>query len=249
MPRAARIISDSGYYHVMLRKIDRQLLFKDAQDYEKFRSVFNENRSIYGIKMTAWCMMPNHVHLLIKDPNNSISNFFKAFGTSFVYWYNRKYNRTGHLFQDRFRSEPIEDSSYLLKAIRYIHMNPVKAGICAMPEEYHYSSYAYYFQSGRYSPEDELFGLISLSDFEKFHLEKNEDIFLEDGDDKMDRITDEEARRILKITFHCDDFSHLKELSPDQTKALFHMLQKRGASYSQLTRLSGFSVKEIQSLL
>ena len=179
MPRAARKKSANGYYHVMMRTVNRELLFKDEEDYDQFRSAFNASREKYKIKMLAWCLMPNHVHLLIKDPEDNLSAFFRIFSSNFVYWYNRKYGRVGHLFQDRFLSEPIEDISYLLKAVRYIHMNPVKANICGKPEEYRYSSYSYYFSSGRYKEDDLFFKTITLGEFRKFHQENNGDGFLD----------------------------------------------------------------------
>jgi len=249
MPRTARIISQSGYYHVMMRGIDRQLIFKDEEDYSKFRSLFNHCRSKFKISLLAWCMMPNHVHLLIKDTSNSLSTFFRYFGSGFAQWYNKKYDRVGHLFQDRFRSEPIEDSSYLLKAIRYIHLNPVKVKICSDPAEYQYSSCAYYLQSGHYSSNDMLFGVMPFNDFVKFHYETNDDLFLDVDREDNHTITDEKARSLLKQLFSCDDFIQIRTLSNKQQESLFKLLRSKGASFLQLSRLSGFPISEIQRLL
>jgi len=87
--------------------------------------------------------MANHVHLLVKESNTDISILMKRFGVSYGYWYNWKYERRGHLFQDRFKSECIEDDAYLLTVIRYIHNNPVKAAIVHKPEQYRWSKKAY----------------------------------------------------------------------------------------------------------
>lgn len=249
MPRTERIKSKSGYYHVMLRGIDRQTIFFDRKDYDKFRSVFNLYRSKYCIKLQAWCMLPNHVHLLIRDPSDSISTFFRIFGTSFVYWYNAKYRRIGHLFQDRFRSEPIEDPSYLLNAIRYIHMNPVKDKICTHPEAYEYSSYRYYFSSGRYAADDVLFGLITLQDFAEFHLGKNEDRFLDVDDECPIRLTDEDAIQMLRHALGCEDLSQLKTLPQIQQKTILQLLRNRGVSFHQIHRITTIPVFIIQNLL
>ena len=73
--------------------------------------------------------MSNHIHLLLKEGEEDLGTLFKRIGASYVYWYNWKYNRTGHLFQDHFKSEPVEDDTYLLTVLRYIHQNPLKAGI------------------------------------------------------------------------------------------------------------------------
>ena len=249
MPRTERILSKSGNYHVMLRAIDRQTVFKDAEDYAKFRFIFNRYRSKYGIKLLAWCMMLNHVHLLIKDTTDSISDFFRIVGTTFVYWYNTKYRRVGHLYQDRFRSEPVEDTSYLLRAIRYIHMNPVDAKICRHPGDYQYSSYSYYFRSGRYTPDTVLFDLISIRDFEAFHFEKNSDKFLDVDDEDKLHLTDDDALRMLRHTLESDDISQIKTLPPTQLKPLLLMLRNRGASYHQIYRITHIPVFRIQNLV
>ena len=88
--------------------------------------------------------MSNHIHLIVKEENEPIDQIIKRIAGSYVYWYNWKYYRKGHLFQDRFKSEPIEDEEYLLTAIRYIHQNAVKAGIVERIDEYKYSSYNEY---------------------------------------------------------------------------------------------------------
>lgn len=249
MPRVGRIKSASGYYHVMLRAIDRQTIFKDREDYEKFRALFNSFRTKYKIQLLAWCMIPNHVHLLIRDPSESISDFFRVLGTSFVYWYNAKYQRVGHLFQDRFRSEPVEDGTYLLRAIRYIHLNPVHHKICREPDGYKYSSYHYYFHSDSYSADHELFGLITAKDFYQFHQEKNDDKFLDFDDEIILHLTDEEAKRMLTHAIEPIEISQIKTLPQDQQKNLVQMLRIRGASFHQIYRLTGISIRMIQNLL
>ena len=94
--------------------------------------------------------MGNHIHLLIKPEKEPLEQVFKRIGGRYVYWYNVKYQRVGHLFQDRFKSEPVEDDSYFLTVIRYIHQNPVKAGLCKNIKDYKYSSYAEYNTRGRF---------------------------------------------------------------------------------------------------
>ena len=95
----------------------------------KFLQILKECKAISECKLLAYCLMGNHFHLLIKIENESLEQVFKRICGRFVYWYNTKYQRVGHLFQDRFKSEPVENDAYLLTVIRYIHQNPVKAGI------------------------------------------------------------------------------------------------------------------------
>ena len=129
----------------MLRGINRQQIFEEAEDCYKFLAILKEYKEICGYRVYAYCLMGNHIHLLLKEGTEPLEQVFKRLCGKFVYWYNAKYQRTGHLFQDRFKSEPVDTQEYLQTVIRYIHQNPVKAGICKKISEYAYSSYAAYF--------------------------------------------------------------------------------------------------------
>lgn len=121
--------------------------------------------------------MGNHVHLLLREGKEPLSQIFKRLGVRYVYWYNWKYKRTGHLFQDRFKSEPVEDDTYFLAVLRYIYQNPVKAGLCEKPEEYQWSSY---FPSSPYRSLvdwEKLYTMISPEEFSAFLEKSSEMIF------------------------------------------------------------------------
>ena len=133
MPRTARKKSHSQIYHVMLRGINKQQIFFDKEDNEYFIGLLKRYRDSCGYQLHAYCLMGNHVHLLLQEgENKTTGEIIRHIGSAYVYWYNLKYERTGHLFQDRFKSEPVESESYLLTVFRYILMNPVKAGICTV---------------------------------------------------------------------------------------------------------------------
>ena len=136
MPRQARKKSESGIYHVMLRGINQQQIFEEPEDFEKFLQILKDCKAISGYKLFAYCLMGNHIHLLIKPEEESLEQAFKRIGGRFVYWYNVKYQRIGHLFQDRFRSEPVETDEYFMTVLRYIHQNPIKAGLCKVIDAY-----------------------------------------------------------------------------------------------------------------
>ena len=148
MPRMARQKSESGYYHIILRGIGRQILFEDTEDHERFLTTLKRYRRELGFEVVAWCLMENHVHLLLRDVHDQIDLIMKKLAGSYAQYFNRKYDRSGHLFQDRYRSEPVPDEAYLLTVIRYIHRNPEKAGICRA-QEYRWSSYAKYALPGQ----------------------------------------------------------------------------------------------------
>ena len=111
----------------MLRGINRQQIFEDAEDCHKFLTILTEYKAQCGYSIYAYCLMGNHIHLLLKEGTESLEQVFKRVCGKFVYWYNAKYQRTGHLFQDRFKSEPVDTEAYLQTVIRYIHQNPVIA--------------------------------------------------------------------------------------------------------------------------
>lgn len=148
MPRTARQISKTHIYHVMLRGNEKKNIFLDAEDKNKFIDTIYCMKEDDGFCLYAYCIMNNHVHLVIKEQEVPISRIMKRIGTSYAKYFNKKYNRVGHVFQDRYKSEEIEDDRYLLSVIRYVHNNPVKAGICKV-QEYKWSSYQYYIQGVR----------------------------------------------------------------------------------------------------
>lgn len=140
MPRYARRASESGIYHIVLRGINKQVIFEDDEDREKFLKTIMHYKSISRYELYGYCLMDNHIHLLIKEAAEPISLVIKRISSSYVYWYNRKYERCGHLFQERFKSEVVESEAYFLTVLRYIHQNPIKAGLTKNIEEYQWSS-------------------------------------------------------------------------------------------------------------
>ena len=97
----------------------------------------------------AYCLMDNHVHLLLQEQEETLGEIMKRVGVSYAYWFNRKYERVGHLFQGRFRSETVEDDAYFLTVLRYIHQHPVQAKLVARCSDYPWSSYAAYANEAR----------------------------------------------------------------------------------------------------
>jgi len=112
-----------------------------------FLEVLKECKTLSGYKIYGYCFIGNHIHLILKIEKEDLGKIFKRIGARYVYYYNWKYKRSGHLFQGRFKSEPIDDDSYLLTVLRYIHNNPVKAGLSKSAEKYRWSSYNEYSRS------------------------------------------------------------------------------------------------------
>jgi len=161
MPRQPRKISGTGIYHVMLRGVNRQRIFEEPADYERFLLHLLQVKRNSEFKLFAYCLMSNHVHLLLKENEVPLAQIFKRLGARYASWFNKKYDRCGHLFQGRFRSEPVESDAYLITVLAYIYQNPVKAGLCNSPENYIWSSRRF-LGASKTIDEAELFEIISL---------------------------------------------------------------------------------------
>jgi putative transposase len=135
MPRQSRQRSETGIYHIMLRGINRQEIFHDDIDRVRFLETLKKYKKKCEMKVYGWCLMNNHIHLLLHEGKENISITIKRIGVSFAWYHNLKYNKIGHLFQDRFRSEKVENDEYFLSVIRYIHQNPLKAMLIKNADE------------------------------------------------------------------------------------------------------------------
>ena len=119
MPRQSRKKSNLCIHHVILRGINRQIIFEDNSDYLQFISIMKYYKNLCNFKLYAYCLMNNHIHLLIEHTTTNLDEIMKKIEVKFVRWYNRKYQRTGHLFQERYKSEPVNDMRYFLTVFRY----------------------------------------------------------------------------------------------------------------------------------
>ncbi len=135
MPRQARLDVPGALHHIMVRGIDKTKIFRDDQDkarfLERLGQIVEEGRS----SVYAWVLMDNHVHILFKSGKDGISNFMRKLLTWYAQYFNRRHRRTGHLFENRYKSILCDEDNYLLALIRYIHLNPVRAGLVATLEQ------------------------------------------------------------------------------------------------------------------
>lgn len=198
MPRQAREKSLRETYHIMLRGINQQQIFEDEQDYLKFIEVIKSYQAICEYKVYAYCLMGNHIHLLMKFEKEPIEQAFKKIGSKHVYWYNIKYQRKGHLFQDRFKSEPVDDDIYFMTVLRYIHHNPLKAGLCKNIDNYEYSSYSAFLSGSKFIDTDYVFSILPKNEFIEYNNEFDSIKCLDVENKVFRRVTDEDARRIIK---------------------------------------------------
>jgi putative transposase len=146
MARALRVEYEGAFYHVTSRGNDRKRIFFNKTDYSKFKAYLEEGIKKFGYKLHAYVLMSNHYHLLIETPNSNISKIMHYLNSSYTTYINIKRDRSGHLFQGRYKSILVQKDNYLLELSRYIHLNPVKAGIVEKPQDYLHSSYMSYIE-------------------------------------------------------------------------------------------------------
>jgi len=240
MPRTARRTSDTGVYHVMLRGINRQLIFHDDEDYSVFTKTLIDTKVIGGFELFGYCHMGNHTHILLKVQNEDLSLIFKRIGSRFVYWYNRKYERSGHLFQDRFKSETIENDNYLLAALRYIHQNPVRANICKEVGEYKWSSYNDYIRGSKDIDTSLVLGMMSIDQFIEFCETPNQEHFLDETIGAL-YITDASVKELMKKVCGGDTVEAFQKCNAMHRSAYIRYFKDHGASIRQISRLTGVS--------
>lgn len=249
MPRQARKHSESGIYHVMLRGINQQQIFEDTEDCDKFIQILHECKAVSEFKLFAYCLMNNHIHLLIRPETEPIEQVFKRIGARYVYWFNVKYQRAGHLFQDRFKSEPVENDAYFLMVLRYIHQNPTKAGICRNIEDYKYSSYQEYIAKSWVVDTNFVFDMISKTEFERYNHTANFDQCLDVEDSPKIRVTDEQAKRIIRKVSKCENSTEFQKLEPKLRDEHIAILKQNGLSIRQISRLTGISKGLVEKCL
>lgn len=141
MARPYRLRSENCLYHIMSRGDDRKRIYTGSRDYEKFMGYVIQAKERYRFYLYAYCLMPNHFHLLLETRLPNISAIMHYIKGAYTVFYNLRHQRCGHLFQGRFKSIVVDKDAYFLELSRYIHLNPVRTGIVAEPHEYHWSSY------------------------------------------------------------------------------------------------------------
>jgi putative transposase len=255
LPRKPRQFSKTGIYHIIVRGINQQDIFHEDSDFAKYLGAVKKLGAECGITVLGYCLMSNHAHLLLMENGYNISDYMKRLGSNYAQWYNRKYERRGPLFQDRFRSECVEDEAYLLAVIRYIHNNPVRAGIVSSPEKYRWSSGASYLKTG-----DNADGVdtryildilstnrrVSLKQFREFSQEDIADRCLEH---KNPRPSDSEAYRRLVDLLQGQPATVLQDMDKKTRQQLLRtMKHEHRVGLRQLVRITGLPLHELRKI-
>lgn len=251
MPRNSRENQKSytNVYHVILRSINQQEIFYDSTDRNKFIKTIKETKEKYDYELYAYVLMDNHVHLLIMDKEQKLSKIVQSLAISYALYFNKKYNRIGHVFYNRFKSKSIKNLSSLLRVARYIHFNPEKAGVCEF-SKYYWSSYHEYFGFPSITDCSQMLKLVEMDTkiFEEFHKEyqKNKGYEQDNFEIESTKLSDEELIFKIKKQLNIEnllDIQKLKKLERDEI--IVKICSDNKIEKRQLARVLGINERTI----
>lgn len=251
MPRVKRKLSPTHIYHVINRGNNKSNIFLDKADKYIYRDILSKKKEKFGFEIYGYCLMDNHIHLVINEDNSLISDIMKSINISYVGYFNKKYDRVGHLFQGRFKSEIVDSDRYLLTLIRYIHNNPVKARMVNKLEDYLWSSYNSYlkYKTDYLINTNYILDIISnnkieaIKSFIKFSNEENDDECLDICKDKEIQ-NKEQALNYINQLIEKDNID-IKELRNNNKKIKGTMTHKLILDLKQNSSLALKDIGEI----
>ena len=263
MPRKSRLSSGTGIYHVMMRGINHQNIFEEQEDYYQFLTTLDVMALSYESDGTlsgrnyilyAYCLMSNHIHLLIREREDTIGMAIKRIALSYVYYYNHKYSRDGHLFRERFKSEPVSDMAYFVTLLRYIHQNPLKAGMVDAVGKYEFSSWSEYKdKESTLFPICDTRSVLNRIPYNELSELVNEPLpeevaCLDMEDTSKSRPSDDQVMRLIKEKTGATNSSAFQHLPDDIKKSILIELKGKKASLRQLERLTGIGKSMISRM-
>ncbi len=256
MPRQARESSPTNYYHIMMRGNNKEKIFDKKEQKFYFTDLLKTTVTESGLEIAAWCLMSNHVHIIAQGELSMISASLKKLNTKYAMVYNKKNERAGHVFQDRFKSEVIKDDPYLLNVVRYVHNNPVKANIVKHPDDYKWSSYREYTEKvpGIINSGQKKFIMAyfnnNLNSYKKFHIMED---FIEylDTDEEIEHNRMENVKSIINTFCHERDLADITQIakSSEYKKEIVNeLLEKTSLSHRKIADLLGIDRSVIYRL-
>lgn len=258
MPRVARLRGEFTTYHIILRGNEKKNIFPDSVDKQRFLEILERLREKNNFHIYAYCLMDNHLHLIIYDNGNDISSIMKSLNVSYAMYFNRKHKRVGHLFQDRFKSEIVDDDTYLLELSKYIHNNPVKAGMVTDALKYRWSSFAHYVggdsnDKGGFLSTSKILGLLSnkqsaaQKEYFQYVTNKEENTELTLRKDFIS--AEEENRNDLFINDAKEKISSIARNKGLTVEELINNKKDRDDAIRELRKNTSLKLKEIGDLL
>ena len=249
MPHVAREKGESGYYHVVPKGIADQLIFEDDDDRRLYVELLRKAKAETDVKLHAYCLMSNHVHLVVEDEADKLSEFMKYLTERYAMYFAKQIGRSGGIFRKPFWSEPIESDNYLLCAVRYVHANPAAAGICPASRYEWSSAKDYLGRAGDITDTGMVLDMLGGRDgFIEFSKASNATASPFPGSALSNHLTDDEALAIAKAILGdmgvnlaaCDRNTRVEGVS---------LLAERGFPTLQIARITGVSRDACRSIL
>lgn len=256
----SRSLSPTDVYHITVRAIDGHIIFHNDDDLKLYYTCLKRYIAHYKITLYAYCIMSNHVHLLVKSELSQMGKFMQSLTISFTKNYNKRFRRTGPLFQGRFKSECIETIDYFLNTLRYIHLNPVKANLATLHTLNAYNSYHEYTVGPILCDTHDIltyFGKTSESQkkyFVLFHQNYEKELLLQTLSNDFYKnhsliIDDLQASQLIKSLTGFDTPKRIGEMSKEKKRAFVALLKQQHLSIRQISRLTGISRGQITQIL
>ena len=246
MPRLARRISSSGYYHVILKGNGGRVLFETDSDKGTFLNLLERYGEKHDIKYLAWCLMDNHVHLLLLDCSSKMDKAMHDICGLYAKHYNHINDHVGRVFQNRYTSYAIEDENYLLDVVRYIHQNPLKARI-SQTLDYRWSSYDDYIRGSGITSTDLILDMLGGVDgFREFCSRIDEETCQKIERFSRGRLTDSEALELAKRILGDELYTKMNRMGKQDRNDCLSVLHAYGIPESQIARITGFGRSIVQ---
>lgn len=241
MSKRNRVRAGSDIYHVMIRGVEQRDIFLDDRCRRRFLDILDDSMAAYDCDLYAWCLMTNHVHLLLRIGFEDLAKLMQRLDGTYAQYFNWRYGRVGPLYDGPYTSLPVEDDAYLMQVICYIHENPVKAGMADSPGDYQWSSYSEYLRPEE-STRTKTSGLLDLfggaNGFREAHLKfsgaacpENDNIFIDD----------DVAKTLLENILDAEGVSSLLDLARARRDEVVIDLRLHGVTVLQITEMTGVS--------
>lgn len=256
MARNLRKFGNQRKNHIIIRGVNKQDIFLDKQDKKKFVDEMKKLKEKFHYELYAYVLMPNHVHMQIYDKEENLPEIMHSLQIRYASYFNKKYERIGHLFQDRYKNKIIESENYFFNTIRYIHSNPEKAFIANM-EQYQWSSYNAYIRNDNELVDVDMFLDMldknrndAIEKFKQFHKENEENEMSNYIEYELrGKLTDDELIEFLKKKWNMDSVQNIQQYNNEIIKSLIsEVITESYISSNQLARITGVNRKLIAKL-
>ncbi|MCI9064158.1 MAG: transposase [Clostridia bacterium] len=247
LPRQARKFSSSNIYHIIIRGIDKQDIFYNDNDKNFFLSQLLEIKKKFNVEIYAYCLMYNHVHLILKVQKELMSKSIQSLGIRYSQYFNKKYDRTGAFFENRFKSKNVENKQYFMDVCRYVHRNPEKAGF-SVTENYKWSSYNEYLGKEKIINKSILLHYYenNIEKFIDYTINQKRELLQETREmleyEFMENITDEDLSNIIMKKEKIESLLDVTKFNMEKKEKFVKNLKEiPGTNVTQIARVTRLS--------